>query len=316
MRIEAERCREFSCRNNRPDDWLGAQVSDRACSVYPAPHVVARVLTEAVPNEPPSRLAAFVVPVMEEGAVADWLLTQDSIAFGPHDLATEFKDWRGTWQQRWELDTVQGFQCLFRLVVDAGAINEPSQRLAEKFALTSLSVEESVLSPSRSVLIPDLVERARSLAAEVETTGVGLVDTTEDAGAAGLLAGWPLSSTTRLLARDRYCCVNVHPRHGLCIEVYDDHGDTIEQVDDLTEVIFEGMQAIVHTADRTVEFDADQVRPLAWIALGARSYRVRRVPAVIVVARTIARLPEAARFAIERGKDLVLSGVAPVVVGQ
>lgn len=291
-------------------------MSDRACPIYPAPHVVARVLKAGVPAEPPPQLAAFVVPVMEEGAVADWLLTQDSIAFGPHHLATEFKDWRGTWQECWELDPVQGFQRLFRLVVDAGAMNEPSQRLAEKFALTPLSTEEAALSPSRSVLIPDLVERARSLAAAVETMSVGLVDTTDDAVAAGLLGGWPLSSTTKLLARDQYSCVKVHPRHRLCIEVYDDHGDTIEQVDDLTEVIFEGTHAIVRTADRTVEFDADQVRPLAWIALGARSYRVRRVPAVLVVARTIARLPEAARYAIENGQDLVLTGVAPVVVGQ
>jgi len=291
-------------------------VSDRACSVYPAPQVVAQVSTAAVPTEPPSQLASFVVPVIEEGAVADWLLTMDSIAFGPHDLATEFKDWRGTWQQRWELDSVHSFQRLFRLVVDAGAINEPSQRLAEKFALTSLAVEESVLSPSRSVMIPDLVERARSLAAEVDTLGVGLVDTTEDAVAAGLLAGWPLSSTTKLLARDQHCCVMVHLSRRLCVEVYDDDGNVVEQLDDLTEVIFEGTHAIVRTADRTVEFDADQVRPLAWIALGARSYRVRRVPAVIVVARTIARLPQAARYAIEHGEDLVLTGVAAVVAGQ
>jgi len=278
--------------------------------------VVAQVSTAAVPTEPPSQLASFVVPVIEEGAVADWLLTMDSIAFGPHDLATEFKDWRGTWQQRWELDSVHSFQRLFRLVVDAGAINEPSQRLAEKFALTSLAVEESVLSPSRSVMIPDLVERARSLAAEVDTLGVGLVDTTEDAVAAGLLAGWPLSSTTKLLARDQHCCVMVHLSRRLCVEVYDDDGNVVEQLDDLTEVIFEGTHAIVRTADRTVEFDADQVRPLAWIALGARSYRVRRVPAVIVVARTIARLPQAARYAIEHGEDLVLTGVAAVVAGQ
>ena len=291
-------------------------MSDRACSVYPAPQVVAQVSTAAVPTEPPSQLASFVVPVIEEGAVADWLLTMDSIAFGPHDLATEFKDWRGTWQQRWELDSVHSFQRLFRLVVDAGAINEPSQRLAEKFALTSLAVEESVLSPSRSVMIPDLVERARSLAAEVDTLGVGLVDTTEDAVAAGLLAGWPLSSTTKLLARDQHCCVMVHLSRRLCVEVYDDDGNVVEQLDDLTEVIFEGTHAIVRTADRTVEFDADQVRPLAWIALGARSYRVRRVPAVIVVARTIARLPQAARYAIEHGEDLVLTGVAAVVAGQ
>ena len=291
-------------------------MSDRACPIYPAPHVVARVSIAAVPTEPPPQLASFVVPVIEEGAVANWLLTMDSLAFGPHDLATEFKDWRGTWEQRWELDPVHSFQRLFRLVVDAGAINEPSQRLAEKFALTSLASEESVLSPSRSVLIPDLVERARSLAAEVDTLAVGLVDTTEDADAAGLLAGWPLSATTKLLARDQHCSVMVHLTRRLCVEVYDDDGILVEQLDDLTEVIFEGTHAIVRMAERTVEFDADQVRPLAWIALGARSYRVRRVPAVIVVARTIARLPEAARYAIERGKDLVLSGVAPVVVGQ
>ncbi len=274
---------------------------------------MARVRIGDVPTEAPAQLASFVVPVTEEGAVVDWMLTQDSIAFGPHDLTTAFKDWHGTWQERWELDPVHSFQRLFRSVVDAGAINEPSQRLAEKFALTSLATEESVLTPSRSVLVPDLVERARSLAAEVETLGVGLVDTTEDAVAAGLLAGWPLSSTTKLLARDDHSCVMVHPSRRLCVEVYDDDGNAIEQVNDLTEVVFEGMCAIVRTAERTVEFDADRVRPLAWIALGARSYRVRRVPEVIVAARTIARLPEAARYAIEHGEDLVLTGVAPVV---
>ncbi len=262
------------------------------------------------------QLDSFVVPVIEEGDVVDWLLTQDSIAFGPYGLATAFDVWRGTWQERWELDPVHSFQRLFRLVVDAGAVNEPSQRLAEKFALTSLTSEESVLTPTRSALIPDLVEQARALASAVDVLGVGLVDTTEGAMATGLLAGWPLPTTVNLLARDDHSCVTVHPSHRLCVEVYDDHGHAIEQLNDLTEVVFEGTHAIVRTADRTVEFDADQVRPLAWIALGARSYRVRRAPVVIVMAQTIARLPEAARHAIEHGKDLVLTGVAPVVAVQ
>ena len=284
--------------------------------VYPAPHVVARVQIGDVPTAAPTQLDSFVVAVIEEGTVVDWLLTQDSIAFGPYGLATAFDTWRGSWQERWELDPVHSFQRLFRLVLDAGGISEPSQRLAEKFALTSLASEESVLTPIRSALIPDLVERARSLASEVDTLGVGLVDTTEGAMATGLLAGWSLPAAAELLARDDHACVTMHPSHRLCVEVFDDHGNSIEQLNDLTEVVFEGTHAIVRTADRTLEFDADQVRPLAWIALGARSYRVRRVPVVIVLARTIARLPEAARHAIEHGKDLVITGVAPVVAVQ
>lgn len=294
----------------------GAQVSDLSRPVYPAPHVVARVQIDDVPTEAPMQLDSFVVPVIEDGEIVDWLLTQDSIAFGPYGLATAFDIWRGTWQERWELDPVHSFQRLFRFVVDAGANNASAQRLAEKFALTSLTTEESVLTPARAELIPELVEQARSLASTVDTLGVGLVDTTEGSMATGLLAGWPLPATSNLLARDDHACVTVHSNHRLCVEVYDSHGNAIEQLNDLTEVVFEGVHAIVRTADRTVEFDADQVRPLAWIALGARSYRVRRVPVVIVMAQTIARLPEAARHAIEHGKDLVLTGVAPVVAVQ
>ena len=108
----------------------------------------------------------------------------------------------------------------------------------------------------------------------------------------------------------------MHPNRQLCVEIYDDAGRVSEQMNTLTEVSFHGNRAIVRSADRYVEFDADQVRPLAWIALGARSYRVRSVPTVVVAARTIARLPEAARSAIEHGRSLVLSGIAPVFNGE
>ena len=246
--------------------------------------------------------------------VVDWLLTTDTVAFGEPRIAGDFKDWRGTWLEHWELEPVDSFQRLFRLVIDADAVNEPSQRLAEQMVLTPFAREELVIQPGRAVLIPDLVERARALAADVEAPGIGLVDTTEGAQPVGLLAAWPPSSRERLLAQDDRSCVVLHPERRLCLSVYDSAG-LVEQVDDLTEVVFHGAGAIVRTEDRTVEFDADQVRPLAWIALGARAYRVRRVPAVITVANTIARLPEAARVAIETGRELVLTGVAPVVSG-
>jgi hypothetical protein len=284
--------------------------------VYPAPLVVASVSVGHVPETAPDELASFIVPVVADGDINDWLLTPDTVAFGDPLLATQFKGWRSGWLPQWELDPVDNFQQLFRLVVDAGAINEPSQRLAEKFALTPFGAEESVLQPSRAVLLADLVERARSLVADIDIPGVGLVDTTGNPATSGLLAGWPLPSATKLLARDADASVSVHPTRRLCLEVYDDDGLVTEQVHDLTEVVFEGTTAIVRTAERAVEFDADRVRPLAWIALGARSYRVRRVPAVIIAAKTIARLPEAARCAIEHGSDLVLSGIAPVVAGR
>ena len=289
-------------------------MSDGREVVYPAPTMLARVQFADVPQEAPAALASFVTPQFSDGEVHDWLLTTDTVAFGEPRVAGDFKDWRGTWLEHWELEPVDSFQRLFRLVVDTGAMNEPSQRLAEQMILTPFEREELVIRPSRAVLVPDLVDRARSLAAEVEAPGVGLVDTTEGTKAIGLLAAWPPSSTEKLLAQDDRSCVVMHPERRLCLTVYGPAG-TVEQVDDLTEVVFHGTGAIVRTEDRAVEFDADQVRPLAWIALGARSYRVRRVPAVITVANTIARLPEAARVAIENGRELVLTGVAAVVSG-
>jgi hypothetical protein len=291
-----------------------ASMDDVRTVVYPAPVMIARVQFAEPPQEAPPELAPFLTPVLVDGRVADWLLTSDTVAFGEPYVAGVFKDWRGRWLRQWELEPVDSLQRLFRLVVEDAAMDERSQRLAEKLVLTPFEYEDLVIQPSRAVLLPELIERARVLAAEVEILSSALVDTTEGSSGAGLLIGWPPSSKERLLARDDRSCVALHPTRRLCLEVYDG-SSMIEQLTDLTEVVFHGTSAIVRTAERSVEFDADQVRPLAWIALGARSYRVRRVPTVLVVANTIARLPDAARVSIEYGEELVLTGVAPVVTG-
>jgi hypothetical protein len=290
-------------------------MSDARGVVYPAPTMLARVRIDDVPREAPAELAPYLTPHVVDDEVVDWLLTTDTVAFGEPRVASDFKDWRGTWLEHWELEPVDSVQRLFRLIAEARTLDDASQRVAEQLMLTPFEREELVIQPARAVLIPEVVERARALAVDVEESGIGLVDTTEGARVVGLLAAWPPSSRDRLLAQDDRSQVALYSERGLCLTVDDPTGVTV-QVDDLTEVVFHGATALVRTEDRTHEFDADHVRPLAWIALGARSYRVRRVPAVVTVANTVARLPDAARLAIEYGRELVLTGVAPVVSGR
>jgi hypothetical protein len=281
--------------------------------------MTASVRTAGVPSAAPNDLAPFVVALSGGGAaeraIDDWQLTSDAAAVGDSAVATRYLDWCSTWQQQWGLDPIDSFRWLFNLVVEFGAGSEPAHHLAERLASDSFAAEGCTLSVDRAVLLPALIEQARSLCTENDALGVGLVDTTEAAATTGLLAGWPPVSATKTLASDHHACVTLHPTHRLCLELHNnDH--TIEQLHDLTEVSFEGTRAMVSNAERTVEFDADEVRPLAWIAPGARSYRVRRVPAVVAVARTIARLPIAARVAVTTETALTLSCPEPVITRQ
>ena len=185
----------------------GNLMSEQLNHVYPALPVIAHVQTGQMPARPPLELEVFVMAEVVDGVVDDWLLTHDTIAFGDPTVATRFKDWRSTWLDRWELDPADNFRRLFRLVVASGAGSEPAQRLAELLAVTSYAEEECVLPPKRAVWIPELIERARSLAAEVEAPAVGLIETTEDVNSRGLLAGWPPSSMAKVIARDDHASV-------------------------------------------------------------------------------------------------------------
>src|SRR5688572_22953886 len=72
----------------------------------PSPPAVAVVQHAPPPLRAPLGIAAFVTPIRVEGALVDWQLTDDVVAFGPTTAVDDFAAWRNTWERSFVLDPV------------------------------------------------------------------------------------------------------------------------------------------------------------------------------------------------------------------
>lgn len=236
------------------------------------------------PAQVPIDLAAFVHPVGVDGETADWRLTDDVIAFGEPDVVDRYVTWRSGWERCFMLDPAASIARLADVgeeVLGADAAEPLTALVADGFE----RVVEPVGLPGLVRVVDELGDALRRR----DASGYGVVDATPGTTRVGLLAGWSPPSVPQVLVADDRLRV-VLAVDGLRVEPAG--RQVIVGVRQVT--VIDDLVRIEHAAG-VVDLEAARARPLTWLAPGAAVWRVRPVPEVIVWARTLSGIEEAAR---------------------
>lgn len=262
----------------------------------PSPPVVATVRHDHPPLRPPAGLVPFVEVVEHAGAIVDWEMTSDAVAFGEPALFEQYVAWRAAWERVWVLDPLIS---VVRLIAAAAEFDSSSgsRRLGELAgAGTGIAtgaarvVEPDGLGPLQAALqtVSDAVRDRGAL-------GFGVVDATEGVRRVGLVAAWAPGPTPELLAADEWMRVELDAGGmRVCPAGH-------PALDAVSEVAITGERVRIAAATGTAELALDRTVPLGWLVPGAARWRVRQVPEVLVWARTLAGIEAAARYAVPRG---------------
>lgn len=268
--------------------------------VHPAPLLLAEVAVRPAPDEVPYDLVPYT-RAAESPIGQDWQLTADAVAIGPRSVVQRFGAWRAGWVRSWDLDHGSNVRSLVArsrsLGVDhVGALD------------AAVDGHEIELDGETRRTVLTAFDHARRLIASTDVRGIGFVDATPGSPSIGLRRTWSPASGVELLAAGRGLGAWMHPAVGLCVGIDDDRNEVLLR--GVTEVEFVGDGARVTAGDgpdtRQVAVDAETARPLAWLVPGATRWRVRVIPEVVVWARTLVRLGDAAAFAERTGRPLTV----------
>lgn len=259
--------------------------------VVPSAAVLAIVRHADPPAQAPAALAPYVVRDDD-----DWSLTEDALAFGEPSIAPRFGDWRSRWERTWVLDP---YTSLHRLLVVA---REPAPGgVLDRAALRRMEDATGwTVSGERLAALRDQLDRAAAVLRAQPTEGYGFVDATPGRARAGLARTWSPAAGRELLAADRHLAVRMEPETGLVVEATGAHGGARVVVAGVERVLVDADAGVVAVAggDATVvRLALDAALPLGWLVPGSIDWRVRRVPHVVVWARTLAGLAECCRYA-------------------
>lgn len=281
-----------------PDDEL----HDRGRIVVPSADALAIVRFADPPAAVPDELVPFVVRT--GGRVADWVLTDDAVAFGSPQVIESFAAWRSSWERSWVLDPATS---LLRLVGLCAVI-------APELSIPGLRNEmdddgDLTLSPGAIArLVPELEVLGDRVRARGEL-GHGIVDRTPQSARVGLARAWPAFGGSEVLAADRSTEITFDPAAGLTLASLDDTSRSVV----IEEVESSDAGFRVSGPDGSMLVPAAKARPLAWLMPRSTAWVVRRIPEILAWARTFGGLDEAARFAIGAELDLRLTRHRPIV---
>jgi hypothetical protein len=260
--------------------------------VHPAPLLVAEVAVRPAPDEVPFDLISYT-RAAESAAGHDWQLTADAIAIGPRSVVHRFGAWRAGWVRSWDLDHGSNVRSL---VARSRALG------VEHVGALDAAVDGHEMELDRTTrrALIDAFDDARRLISSTDAQGLGFVDATPGSPSIGLRRTWSPVAGVELLAAGRRLGAWMHPVVGLCVGI-DDHADDHAVLRGVSEVEFGGDHVRVTAGTgpdtRQIAVDPDTARPLAWLVPGAMRWRVRAIPEVVVWARTLVRLRDAAAFA-------------------
>jgi hypothetical protein len=256
----------------------------------PSPPVIAAVRHGHPPLRPPTDLVPFVDAVEVAGALVDWQMTRDAVAFGEPAVFEQYVAWRATWERVYVLDPVTSIARLAAVAAefDGSGAAERLEQLAE----TGIErvVEPGGLGPLLAALttVNEAVRGRGSL-------GFGVVDATEGAHRTGLAAAWSPGPATEVLAADEWMQVELDAAG---VRVCPAGAAGLASIAEV-EVTADGVR-IVHPGGIAV-VPLERATPLGWLVPGAVRWRVRQVPEVLVWARTLAGVEAAARDATALG---------------
>lgn len=287
--------------------------SDDFPIIVPAAEVVAVVHHDDPPGEAPEMLDAYVRPAMRaDGTVADWLLTEDTLAFADVEIPMRYAQWRSTWERSWLLDPMTSLE---RLVSAAREfeVSAPATTLLERVLDPGSTgpggdIVHASLEPDEAARLAAVIEALRDAIADRGRQGFGFVDATPGRRRVGLVRTWSGQDGPETLVADRRVVVSVDPTHGLSVTAIDDDGAartlrTVEQVE------IRGDQVDIRAGTDVMSVDLHTGRVLSWLMPGCTTWRVRPIPEVVVWAKTFAGLVECAEYANEIGRPVLLSSL-------
>jgi hypothetical protein len=282
--------------------------------IVPSAELVAVVRHAALPPAPPEDLLPYVrsTPIGDE--IDDWLLSEDTLAFADVTIPTQFELWRNSWERSWVLDPVSSLE---RLVSAAAEfeVSAPETTLLERvlepaaFGTDGGSVHTE-LDPDEAARLAAVIESLRDAVADRGRTGFGFVDATPGRRRIGLARSWSGQDGPEVLVADASLSVSIDADHGLTVTLApgpdDDEAHSIVGVVEV-EIVDDRVEA--RSDAETLAIDLHRGRVLSWLLPGCTLWRVRRVPEVIVWARTFAGIHEAAEYAVALDRPVRLTSL-------
>jgi hypothetical protein len=289
--------------------------------VVPSVEVVAVVRHAPVPHTVPDPLIAFVQPLHVGGALDDWLLTEDTLALAEPDVPALFARWRLTWEHSWVLDPARSLSRLASIAVAStlppatvGRITDVLDPGTDSADVTTIDV---TLPPAEALDVAAALSSLRDDIAKRGRTGYGFVDASPNRTRIGLAWAWSPHDGPEVLVADRNVEVSLDPDHGLQITVTEDDGEAgSTRLSDIEQVEI-GNEAVVASGPTgSISLDLHAGRVLTWLLPGATAWRVRRVPEVVVWARTFAGVVAAADCASSLRQPMRLTSLRLIATGD
>jgi hypothetical protein len=282
--------------------------------IVPSAELVAVVRHDDVPDAAPDDLVPYVRAARHapDEPIADWLLTEDTLAFADVEIPMRYAQWRAAWERSWILDPLSSIE---RLVSAARQfeVSAPSTTMLERvldpgFTGPTGDVVHASLEPREAQRLAAVIESLRDAIADRGRNGFGFVDTTPGRRRVGLARAWSGQDGAETLVADQRVSVSIDPDAGLSVAAID-HRGLVQRVSGVHEVEIQGDTVEVRSPDATLSLDLHSGRVLSWLMPGCTMWRVRQVPEVLVWARTFAGLVECAEFATAIDRHVLLTSL-------
>jgi hypothetical protein len=282
--------------------------------IVPSAELVAVVHHGDVPAAAPDELVPYVRAARhtDDETIADWLLTEDTLAFADVEIPMRYAQWRATWERSWILDPLSSIE---RLVSAARQfeVSAPHGTLLERVLDPGTTgpagdVIHATLDPAEAQRLAAVIESLRDAIADRGHSGFGFVDATPGRRRVGLARAWSGQDGPETLVADHRVSVSIDPTHGLSVAAIDQRG-AVQQVRGVHEVEISGDTVEARSADATLSLDLHSGRVLSWLMPGCTMWRVRQVPEVLVWARTFAGLVECAEVATAIDRHVLLTSL-------
>ncbi len=282
--------------------------------IVPSAELVAVVRHSDVPDSAPDELVPFVRATRhaDHEPIADWLLTEDTLAFADVEVPMRYAQWRAMWERSWILDPLSSIERLVSAARDF-EVSAPSTTLLERVLDPGTTgpggdVVHAALDPHEAQRLAVVIEALRDAIADRGRTGFGFIDATPGRRRVGLARAWSGQGGSETLVADQRVSVSIDPIAGLSVAAIDQRG-AVQQVTGVTEVEIQGDTVEVRSPDATLSLDLHSGRVLSWLMPGCTTWRVRPVPEVLVWARTFAGLVECAEVARAIDRQVLLTSL-------
>ena len=289
-------------------------MNDLGPIIVPSAELVAVVRHDDLPSEAPDDLTPYVRPTRDAGGVVtDWLLTEDTLAFADVSVPMRFAGWRATWERSWMLDPLSSLERLVA-VAHEFEVSAPATTLLERVLDPGTTgpagdVVHAMLAPDEAQRLAAVTDALRDSIADRGRQGWGFVDATPGRQRIGLARAWSSQLGPETLVADRHLSARIEAESGLTVTVVDDDGAVTDRAESVHEIEIIGDRVEIRAAACTISTTLLTGRVLSWLMPGCTLWRVRKVPEVLVWAKSFAGFQESARHASALDRPVLLTSL-------